>query len=369
MSLKANLQEFPGLSHQAFQHPLDRQAMIALEKVPLLPQGVSFVSSAFFERLLHIEHISDNTRVTAQQYPSLYRQYLKLAAVLDVKRLPDLYIDTTPTVNAYATGIQNYFIVLNSGLIDILTEDELLAILGHELGHVKCEHMLYTTLAQFLRDYGVDILNQFVPVGLGALAGQGLQLALMEWYRKAEFSCDRAALIATQNVESICSALAKLAGYAKNLDGALNLEEIMRQANDYQEIGAESKVEKVLKLYVLLNKTHPYPVVRVKEIRQWSESTEYAQILAGNYKQLVAQATRPSGMQPLATPTGVKCTNPKCGRVWSPGTGFCGKCSTNLRNAPTVCGNCFVVVKASWANCVACGNALNGNLIANQIRG
>ncbi len=359
MSLQPHLQEFPGLSHQAFQHPLDRQALAALEKVPLLPQAVTFVSSSFFERLLHIEHISDNTRVTAQQYPSLYRQYLKLAAVLDVKRLPDLYIDTTPVVNAYATGCHNYFIVVNSGLIDILTEDELLAILGHELGHVKCEHMLYTTLAQFLRDYGVDILNQFIPVGLGAIAGQGLQLALMEWYRKAEFSCDRAALIATQDVESISSALAKLAGYSKHLDGNLNLEEIMRQANDYQEIGAESKVEKVLKLYVLLNKTHPYPVVRVKEIQRWSESPEYAQILAGNYKQLAAQVQRPAGMQPLTTPTGVKCTNQKCGRVWAPGTGFCGKCSTNLRNAPVVCGNCFTVIHATWKVCNACGNTLS----------
>jgi Zn-dependent protease with chaperone function len=357
MPLKPNLVHFPGLSHHAFQHPLDRQALQVLEKVPLLPQVTKKYSETTVERFVRIQQISSSLRVNARQYPSLHNQYVRMAQTLDLRKLPELYINTTPQINAYATGIENYFIVIFSGLIDLLSEEELLAVIAHELGHVKCEHMLYMTMVNMLHMFGTEILNNILP-GVGPLASLGVQLALLEWYRKAEFSCDRAALLATQEVEIVGSALAKLAGFSKRLDEPFNLEEVRRQADDFEEIGADSAFDKMLKVYVLMGKTHPYPVVRTKEIFAWSSSPEYAQILSGKYQLLAEQTLQLQGLPPpkLGTPTGLCC--PRCKSYWPGGTAFCGQCAMSLRQAQAVCGQCFSTIEPDWLNCPRCGNVL-----------
>lgn len=358
MALKPDLREFPGISHLAFQHPLDAQARVALEKVPLLPKITKALSGNVTERFIRVSQISSSVRITARQYPSLYQQYVRMAQVLDLPKLPDLYIRTTPVINASAMGVENYFIEVTSGLVDIMTEDELLAVIAHELGHVKCEHMLYVTMAHLLREFGANIIEQIVP-GVGYFASVGIQLAILEWYRKAEFSCDRAGLLAVQEPGTMCSALSKLAGYSKNLEGELSIEEVKEQAAAYQEIGADSNVDKIVKAFVLLSETHPYPVVRVAEISLWSESSEYAQILTGNYQKLSPTGATPGGAIPsLSTPTGLVCANPKCKAIWPAGTSFCGKCGGSLKTAQPICGKCLNFISPSWSVCANCGNRL-----------
>lgn len=358
MALKSNLREFPGLSHLAFQHPLDAQARIVLEKVPLLPQITKGLSGAVTERFIRISQISSSVRINSRQYPSLYRQYVKMAQVLDLQKLPDLYVKTSPTINAFSFGVESYFIVVTSGLIDILTEDELLSVIAHELGHVKCEHMLYVSMTNLLKDFGANIIEQFVP-GVGIFASLGMQLAILEWYRKAEFSCDRSALLAVQESEVICNALAKLAGYSKNLEGTLSLDEIKQQAGTYQEIGAESNVDKMVKALVLLEETHPYPVVRVAEISLWADSSEYAQIVSGNYQKINMLAQNKNlPTAPLNTPTGIMCPNAKCKAIWPAETSYCGKCANSLKLGQLVCGKCLNFINPGWVVCSNCGNQL-----------
>ena len=297
--------------------------------------------------------------MSARQYPSLHRQYVRMAEVLDVHKLPELFIKTSPLVNAYAYGSEDYFIVVTSSLIDLLTENELLAIIGHELGHVKCEHMVYITMVNMITQFGAAILEGYLP-GVGQLTKVGVQLALLEWYRKAEFSCDRAALLATQDLDAVCGALAKLAGFSKHLNDLLNIEEIKRQAEDYEDFGADSLIDKVVKVSVLMRQTHPYPVVRVNEISKWANSTEYARILSGQYETLSEtryQARRSPALTPLNTPTGLRC--PLCKSDWPAGTRFCGKCATDLRNtAQIICGYCHGLIEPDWLTCPTCGSNL-----------
>ncbi len=264
---------------------MDKQAIATLEKTPFLPQLVQQLSKSVLERFTHIDLVSSNTRVHASQYASLHQKYLKLAETLDVYPVPDLFIDSRHDINAYATGMNQYFIVVYSGLIDILTEDELLAILGHELGHVKCNHMLYMTMVNLIRQYGAGyLISSLLPPIAGAVVSYSIQLALLEWYRKAEFSCDRAALIATQNEEGIVGALSKLAGYSKHLpDPEFSLEAIKDQAQEYDDVGTDSVVDKMVKLWLLMGRTHPHPVIRAREISNWANGTDYHDILAGNY--------------------------------------------------------------------------------------
>jgi Zn-dependent protease with chaperone function len=356
MPLKTDLREFPGLSHHAFQHPLDSQAIANLQQVPGLPKVVKFISQHSIERVVLVEKMSQSLRVSAEQYPSLYKQFVKMAQILDVRKLPNLYIETTNEINAYAMGIENYTIVLCSGLIDIMTEDELLAILGHELGHVKCEHQLYKTMTHIMAHFGNAIISQAIPY-VGQVMSIGIQLALLEWNRKAEFSCDRAALIATQDIEATAGALAKLAGYSKKFDDAIDIDQVEVQAQQYTDLGSDSIIMKLIKLHSLLQQTHPYPVVRVKEIRAWERSQEYADILNGRYGR--GALPQPVGQRVLALSPRVRiCPNPKCQYPCQDDHRFCSNCQTNLSEAFFHCGNCRQRVEPNWIVCSYCGNHL-----------
>ncbi|HXW43318.1 MAG TPA: M48 family metalloprotease, partial [Streptosporangiaceae bacterium] len=102
---------------------------------------------------------------------------------------------------------------------------------------------------------------------------------LEEWHRKAEMSCDRAGLLATQDVEAARRALMKLAG-GRHL-AELSHDEFHRQAQEYDAV--PDVRDSLLKLLQLQGTTHPFAVVRFAEIDRWAQEGEYRDILAGNY--------------------------------------------------------------------------------------
>lgn len=363
MALKTDRVQFPDLSHLAFQHPFDGQATETLRKVPGLPRLIKFVSEKSLEQVFNYGNISSKIRVSAKQYPSIYKQYVRMAQVLDVRKLPSLYIETTPTINAFAAGIENYSIVLCSGLIDIMDEDELMAILGHELGHVKCEHQLYKTTAAVLTVLGSSLAAQTGIPGVEFIlsAGRvGLNMALMDWSRKAELSCDRAALLAIQDVDKVASALAKLAGFSSKYAGELNLDEVEHQADLCHELGSDSLFVKLVKLQSMMDATHPYPVFRVKEIRTWAKSEEYSQILAGNYRRFTPVLTEGVWSNlTIGTPRAKECPNPKCKYPCDEDYIFCPKCQSNVRAGTIICSECRKPVELDWVFCMTCRHPLS----------
>ncbi|CAN0496333.1 unnamed protein product, partial [Scytosiphon promiscuus] len=72
---------------------------------------------------------------------------------------------------------------------------EVQAVIAHELGHLKCEHGIWVTLATVLANglYRGGFLGAFVADRLG------LRRRLMRWSRAAEFTCDRAAMLVSQD--------------------------------------------------------------------------------------------------------------------------------------------------------------------------
>ena len=365
MSLKTNLVEFPDLSRQAFQHELDLQAAGVLKQVPGLPRLVRFLSETFTEQYMRYMNVSSKLQINAQQYPSLHRQFVKMAQVLDVRKLPSLYIETTPTINAYAMGVEDYSIVLCSGLVDIMDEGELMAILGHELGHVKCEHQLFKTMAFWVTTFGDAIFNQAKIPGLDLVlsAGRiGLEFALMDWNRKAELSCDRAALLATQEPDTVARALAKLAGFSRKYASELSLEEAENQFEAYQDLGNDSFLLKLVKLQAMMSQTHPYPVVRVKQIRTWASSEAYAQILAGRYRRGSPSQGANGRWQNVRVESPRARDCPKCTYPCAEDYTFCPSCQTNVRSAPLTCAKCRQPVEADWSACISCGCWLSKTL-------
>ena len=285
--LREDIIEFPSLSHHAFQHSLDRDAGGILKGIDKFKPIIATIN-AYFEHAQHYYNSSSCVRVSETQYPSLYRAYTKMARVLDVPKLPDLYVETIDEINAFASGIDRYSININSGLLDILTEREALAIIGHELGHVKCDHMFYNTFTYFLRYFGSSLMSM-IPAPFNSALDISVQLALLEWSRRAEFSADRAALLSTQDVGAVSEALGKLAGYSKTLSDPISVAAIQQQADAFEEYVDENWMAKLIKVQSMLRQTHPYTVLRVKEILAWSESEQYKAILAGNYLKIGEQ--------------------------------------------------------------------------------
>jgi Zn-dependent protease with chaperone function len=354
-----NLTQFPQIAVEAFQHPLDIKALQGLSSLRGIDLAFRWMSEGYWEQQERLKSISQRVRIGPKQAPDIYRKFQEAAAILDMERLPEIYVSTGSEVNAFAFGMEKYQIVLSSGLIEIMDEVELLAVIGHELGHIKCQHMLYMTMAYILKDFGLALLDQWTPFGLGKHLADPILYALLEWRRKAEYSCDRAALLVVQDPKVVARMLTKLAGGSRRVLPELNIEAILEQADDYDE-GDGSWKNKWMKIKMTLEKTHPFPILRVREIMNWVESGEYERILNGDYLRKSEDALpeeeedeveRPVFNQPV----GLRCSDPACKQINPKDALYCARSGRLLRDGSfLVCGNCGKPVESDWHRCPFC---------------
>lgn len=273
------------ISSAAWEHPADRAALNTLRAIPGFDQVVRKVAAFFGEGGVRQLFLANAVRVGPSQRPRLWAQYQEVLATLDWKEIPELYVTQTPLVNAAAVGFEKPFIVVNSGLLELLDEEERRDILGHELGHIMSGHTTYTTIAIIILTIGINNL----PF-LAGLALLPFQLALLEWYRKAEFSADRAGLLATQDVRVTASTFMKMAG-GKELDDTLSVDAFLEQASHYETQG--DLADKVWQVINTAFRTHPFGTVRAAELQRWVQAGGYERILAGDYRRRSDASTPP----------------------------------------------------------------------------
>lgn len=258
-----------GLKADQFRHPLDLEATNALKQLPGLDLMVRQLLGPIGEQFFLLENLASGVLVGEQQLPDLHQLLLDACKTLDLEP-PQLYVRQNPMPNAYTFAMRGRqpFVVLHTSLIDLLTPEEVQAVIAHELGHLKCEHGVYLTLANLI----VLAAGQISP--LGAVLVQGLQAQILEWLRCAEFTCDRAALLATQNPKVVMSLLMKLAGGSPALAPKLNVDAFLAQARAYDDI-SNTQLGDLLKQAQTANLTHPVPVLRAREIDRWASSQDY----------------------------------------------------------------------------------------------
>ncbi len=272
-----------GIGATSWEHPADRATLNALRKIPGFDLALRKIFGMFGERAIRLAFKANAVRVTEKQYPWIHQRMLRVCEVLDVETIPELYVSQTPIVNAGAVGMNEPFIVLNSSMLEVLNRDQVEAVLAHEVGHIMSGHVLYRTLLILLMQLTVF---RFPLVGIAALP---LLLALLEWNRKAELSCDRAALLAVQDRDTVLSSLMNLAGGTRGEE--LDLAEFVAQSEEYREGG--EVLDSVYKLLNVLGATHPFAVARVAELQIWLESGRYDEILAGEYSRRDEEDPRP----------------------------------------------------------------------------
>jgi Zn-dependent protease with chaperone function len=193
---------------------------------------------------------------------------------LDWPDRPELFVSQTPFVNAGAYGMDRPFIVINSGAMKLLDDDEMRTLLGHELGHVMSGHALYHTILVLIVYVGANLLPFLAGIILAPI-----QFALLEWYRKSELSSDRAGLLAAQDPRASMRMFLKMAGGGDMKD--MDLDDFLNQAKEYEETGGA--LDRVFKILNTLPQSHPFNTLRAAELRRWVESGTYERILGGDY--------------------------------------------------------------------------------------
>jgi Zn-dependent protease with chaperone function len=262
---RKQLRTFPGLTADDFQHPDDVTATAALRGIPGLDVLVSKVMEYGFERFYYLENVASNVRVSPRMFERLHRALGWGCKILGVDE-PELYVALDPVPNAFTYGHTRPFIVLTSGLVDMLDDEERFFVIAHELGHIKCNHVLYTVLARNIAAV-VSLVGQ-ATLGLGALLGQGLVVALYDWYRKAELSADRAGLLCVQDINPCVRSFMKMAGGASRLYAEMDQTEFLRQIRSYEEAD-RSGLNRAYKLLMTAFRSHPFPILRAKELDEW----------------------------------------------------------------------------------------------------
>src|SRR5215813_7336381 len=196
------------------------------------------------------------------------------AYILDLPEVPECYVMQTPLVNAMALGRDKPFIVINTGMVELLDAEELRAVIGHELGHILSGHAVYRTMLVILLRLAARAA--FLPI---ALALTAIIWGLEEWFRKSELSCDRAGLLAGQDLDASRRVLMKLAGGAQLSE--LNPDAFREQAHEYDAV--PDLRDSILKVLQLQGNTHPFSVIRFAELDHWAMHGDYERILGGDY--------------------------------------------------------------------------------------
>jgi Zn-dependent protease with chaperone function len=275
VSLPAEGYQLARISPKSYEHPADRAATAALQAVPHLDTVVSKIIEFGYERAIRrgvhggAEHPA--VRLGDDQLGHVWHAHARAYATLDLEPVPELYLTAFPIANALTIGAGRPLVVVNSELVQLLDAEQLRGVFAHEAGHVLSEHVLYrTALVILLRISAVP----GIPLPLFAL-----RAALLEWYRAAELSCDRAAALVIRDPLAVCRTLMVTAAGAEAAN--LDLDLFMKQGQEYRE--KASPFDRFSRLLIDLNLTHPMSVQRVHELMEWVSAGDYDRIVAGEY--------------------------------------------------------------------------------------
>jgi Zn-dependent protease with chaperone function len=210
-------------------------------------------------------------KVSNDQLPELHEAMQSAARVLDMSSVPELYVQSSSQANAYTLALESKsgssppIVVITSTLLERCSNEEIQAIIGHELGHLKCSHSLYLTLGGLVSS----------PFRSLPIVGTQTEQLLQNWRLAAEYSCDRAALLVAQDVDVVAGAMLKLFAGTNKVS---NTRAFMEQAREYERLLKDANP--LVRMSVgMQSRTHPLPVKRVVELEKWADSKEYKQLL------------------------------------------------------------------------------------------
>jgi Zn-dependent protease with chaperone function len=273
--------KFADLSKHDYIHPADSKALAAVKAIPGVDSALKKLLEWTGESAIRVMFMASAVKVTPKQCPDLHAKLQIACTTLGVD-MPDLYIQQSPIVNAFTGGVEKPIIVLHSALIERLNDEETLAVIAHEVGHIHAEHVLYLTAARLMEALANFGAAKLIPGSeiFKFIISAGIASALLAWARRAELSCDRAALLVVQDPHVVGRTMMKLAGgtFASKID----YEQFLEQGREFQKNYDEKKLDKFWADILNAGLSHPFPIWRVSEVLKWVESGEYDEVMKDN---------------------------------------------------------------------------------------
>lgn len=278
------------LDPASYIHPLDREALDALRRIPGVTTLLRSLIRHSFELALRIHHHANFIQVDETQLPSVYEKLLFAAGALGIKQIPELYVFQDPIPKAETFGVHKCSIAISTGCLELLDDDELTCAIAQELGHVHADHVLYKSAAKVFGTLGDFVSNTF---GIGGLFVYPIQLALLRWDRASELSADRAALLVMKNPYIVMRTLMKMAGGSPKLSDELSLNAFIKQADEFGKLQDEGPLGRYIAILHSVFRNQPFTIWRTKEVLNWVFEGNYLEILDGDYqtRSLIASKT------------------------------------------------------------------------------
>jgi Zn-dependent protease with chaperone function len=265
-------------NYNIFIHPQDKAAQHALQAIPGFDSALSYYMKVCDDKQMHDINMATKIRLGPKQLPVIYNLLPETCSLLRIPE-PEFYLEMNPFPNAYTSGIKKPFVVINSGLVDLLNQDELKTAIAHECGHILCNHVLYHSLAMTFLNVGASVIGisgasatQTFGKIIGELAAKALfplVWALLYWMRRSELSADRVAAYVMGSSESVVRTMMRLSGGSARITDQVNMELYEQQIEEYLSSMDESKFNQVLQAWAIKDQSHPFPGIRVHEIKKW----------------------------------------------------------------------------------------------------
>ncbi|MCE2700485.1 MAG: M48 family metallopeptidase [Nostocales cyanobacterium LE14-WE4] len=268
-----------GLSSQTYEHPFDKKALASLQNMPGLSPLLKKVNEYGIDRLLRLQSIASEIRVTPRNFPQLYQPLLEACQILDVTTIPELYLFRgTGHIQTYIIGVEKPIVGINIEAMEWLNYDELLFIFGYEIARIKSQHMIYHQMSIVMPVLKIWISS--TTLGLGGLIASGVELALYNWVMMAKFTADRAGLLACQDIDVATTALMKLAGLPEEYLTPHVIEDFLVQSREFAANSVDG-LDQVTKILSYSDSNLSWLVMRTGELLKWVDSGEYNHVLQG----------------------------------------------------------------------------------------
>lgn len=260
------------MDYSTILYPDDKTVLNKLNKIPGFKNFLRNTVSAVREAYNEVEYAGNGVDVNRKSMPKVYSILVDTARRLGMSSVPACSTDWYYGISSFTVGDDCPRIVLQTGTIELLTESELIFVLGHEMGHILCGHMPYHMLLEAI--YGQSYGETLEFKAMSAL----VKMPLMEWYRNSDFSADRVGLLACQDINAALRAMIKMAGLPKNCYDEINVSAFLKQAYDFESELSEG-LDKIAKRAYIRTCDFPCMVHRAAKLMEWYNSEKYQKLI------------------------------------------------------------------------------------------
>ena len=268
-----NYQKLYNITAPDFQHPREASSMMTLKNTSGLEKVVKKFYDMGIENIIKLQYTGSSLKLSPKSFPDLFHLTERACDILDVDVMPELYVQRSDQFTATTLGVERPMIAISTECIDKLSKQELLFMIGREVAHIKCQHILYQEIG-FIFPELMDAFSN-ITLGLSGVLSSGLKYALFHWAQMAEYTADRGGLLVCQDVHVTKQLYTKLAGLPEKYWATFEIEELENQARAF--IGFKEKTFDKFMRFLYGN--NMWAIARAQELINWVDSGDYNKVL------------------------------------------------------------------------------------------